>query len=107
MLVPSLSLIVSSSPIFLVHISVFLLRSQAVSGMLPKNALRVERMKQLKIYAAETHPHVAQFPLQLTAASPIEAYVSFPRIYIFIYICNTPYILCAAGVASGVLILPF
>jgi hypothetical protein len=58
-----------------------LLHSQAVSGMLPKNALRVERMKQLKIYTAETHPHVAQFPLQLTAASPIEAYVSFPCVH--------------------------
>jgi hypothetical protein len=62
--------------------------------MLPKNALRVERMKQLKIYAAETHPHVAQFPLQLTAASPLEAYV---RIY-----C-----VCRPNISSFYLLLAF
>lgn len=32
----------------------------AVSGMLPKNLLRDERMKHLKLYAGAEHPHEAQ-----------------------------------------------
>ena len=32
----------------------------AVKGMLPPNRLRVERLKRLKIYEGEEHPHEAQ-----------------------------------------------
>lgn len=34
----------------------------AVYGMLPKNKLRKEFMKKLKLYAGEAHPHEAQTP---------------------------------------------
>lgn len=34
----------------------------AVRGMLPKNRLRKEFMKKLKLYAGESHPHEAQKP---------------------------------------------
>ncbi len=34
----------------------------AVRGMLPKNRLRDRRLKRLKLYAAEAHPHTAQQP---------------------------------------------
>lgn len=37
----------------------------AVYGMLPKNRLRKGRMDNLKIYAAENHPHKAQNPIKL------------------------------------------
>jgi len=33
---------------------------KAVSGMLPKNKMRKQRMANLYIYAGETHPHQAQ-----------------------------------------------
>lgn len=33
---------------------------QAVSGMLPKNNLRNDRLKNLHIYATAEHPHMAQ-----------------------------------------------
>lgn len=33
---------------------------QAVFGMLPKNNLRKQRMRHLKLYAGEHHPHEAQ-----------------------------------------------
>jgi large subunit ribosomal protein L13 len=33
---------------------------KAVKGMLPTNRLRAVRMKKLKVYAGETHPHLAQ-----------------------------------------------
>lgn len=33
----------------------------AVNNMLPKNKLRAERLKRLKVYAADQHPHGAQF----------------------------------------------
>lgn len=33
---------------------------EAVYGMLPKNSLRDDRLKHLKLYAEETHPHAAQ-----------------------------------------------
>jgi len=33
----------------------------AVSGMLPKNKLRVPRMTRLKVYAGSSHPHQANF----------------------------------------------
>ena len=33
---------------------------RAVSGMLPKNKLRKERLANLYIYAGEEHPHTAQ-----------------------------------------------
>jgi len=34
---------------------------KAVSGMLPKNKLRKDRMADLYIYAGDKHPHQAQF----------------------------------------------
>jgi len=37
----------------------------AVKRMLPKNKLRKRRLKRLKIYAADTHPHAAQNPKPL------------------------------------------
>lgn len=35
----------------------------AVRGMLPKNRLRADRLKRLKLYAADQHPHEAQKPV--------------------------------------------
>ena len=32
----------------------------AVKGMLPPNRLRADRMKKLKVYVGEAHPHLAQ-----------------------------------------------
>ncbi|MEO2083629.1 MAG: 50S ribosomal protein L13 [Desulfurobacteriaceae bacterium] len=37
----------------------------AVRGMLPKNKLRDRRMKRLKVYAGDKHPHEAQNPKPL------------------------------------------
>ena len=37
----------------------------AVSGMLPKNKLRDERLKRLKVYATDQHPHAPQQPTEL------------------------------------------
>lgn len=37
----------------------------AVSGMLPKNKLRAQFMKKLKLYANDEHPHEAQNPISL------------------------------------------
>jgi len=37
----------------------------AVSGMLPKNKLRDERLKRLKVYATDQHPHAPQQPKEL------------------------------------------
>ena len=37
----------------------------AVAGMLPKNKLRDERMKRLKVYATDQHPHAPQQPKEL------------------------------------------
>ena len=37
----------------------------AVSGMLPKNRLRARRLKRLKIYTDEKHPHSAQSPQKI------------------------------------------
>ncbi len=37
----------------------------AVSGMLPKNRLQDVRMKRLKVYAGEEHPHAPQNPKPL------------------------------------------
>ncbi len=37
----------------------------AVRGMLPKNRLRQELMKKLKVYAGPEHPHEAQQPERL------------------------------------------
>ncbi|MFH1454681.1 MAG: 50S ribosomal protein L13 [Armatimonadota bacterium] len=34
----------------------------AVKGMLPKNKLRDKRMKRLKVYAGDSHPHKANNP---------------------------------------------
>jgi large subunit ribosomal protein L13 len=34
--------------------------TQAVKGMLPNNRLRAVRMKKLKVYVGEAHPHLAQ-----------------------------------------------
>lgn len=39
--------------------STFIIR-QSISGMLPKNNLRDDRLHNLYIYAGETHPHMAQ-----------------------------------------------
>ena len=33
----------------------------AVFGMLPKNSLRAERMKHLRVFTDATHPHLPQF----------------------------------------------
>lgn len=41
------------------------LLEHAVKGMLPKNRLASVMLKKLKIYAGESHPHVAQNPLPL------------------------------------------
>lgn len=35
----------------------------AVRGMLPNNRLRADRLKRLKLYASDSHPHVAQKPV--------------------------------------------
>jgi len=35
---------------------------RAVKGMLPKNKLRKKRLKRLKVYPDENHPHKAQKP---------------------------------------------
>lgn len=37
----------------------------AVAGMLPKNKLRDERLKRLKVYATDQHPHAPQQPQEL------------------------------------------
>lgn len=37
----------------------------AVKGMLPKNSLGRQMLKKLKVYAGESHPHVAQQPKKL------------------------------------------
>ena len=37
----------------------------AVSGMMPKNKLHRTRLNNLKIYAGNEHPHIAQNPIQL------------------------------------------
>lgn len=37
----------------------------AVAGMLPKNKLRDERLKRLKVYAGDQHPHAPQQPKEI------------------------------------------
>lgn len=37
----------------------------AVKGMLPKNSLGRQMLKKLKVYAGESHPHIAQQPKKL------------------------------------------
>ncbi|HLX55087.1 MAG TPA: uL13 family ribosomal protein, partial [Aquella sp.] len=37
----------------------------AVKGMLPKGPLGYAMIKKLKVYAGDTHPHLAQLPKQL------------------------------------------
>ena len=39
---------------------------KAVKGMLPKNSIGRQMSRKLKVYAAETHPHVAQKPEPLS-----------------------------------------
>lgn len=39
--------------------------SKAVSRMLPKNKMRARRMKRLKVYVGNEHPHSAQLPQEL------------------------------------------
>lgn len=39
---------------------------QAVMGMLPKNRMRKEFLKKLKVYAGSEHPHASQQPKELT-----------------------------------------
>lgn len=41
----------------------------AVAGMLPKNKLRDERLKRLKVYATDQHPHAPQQPVELKLAT--------------------------------------
>jgi len=43
--------------------------SEAVKGMLPKNALGRQMMKKLKIYAGSEHPHEGQKPTVLELKS--------------------------------------
>ncbi len=38
---------------------------KAVSGMLPKNRLRFDRLDNLKAFADDKHPHMAQKPVKL------------------------------------------
>ncbi len=38
----------------------------AVAGMIPKNHLKKEILKRLKVYAGPDHPHLAQAPLPVT-----------------------------------------
>lgn len=42
-----------------------LVLQKAVSGMLPKNKLRKPRLANLKVYPNDTHPHIAQKPVNL------------------------------------------
>jgi len=35
---------------------------KAIRGMLPKNSLGEQQFSKLKVYAGDTHPHVAQQP---------------------------------------------
>lgn len=42
----------------------------AVNGMLPKNRLRDDRMRKLKIYAGGEHPHAGQSPVPLQLGQP-------------------------------------
>lgn len=37
----------------------------AVKGMLPKNKLGEKLIKKLRVYASDTHPHIAQAPKEL------------------------------------------
>jgi large subunit ribosomal protein L13 len=39
--------------------------SRAVAGMLPDNKLRDRRLKRLKVYKGEEHPHSGQQPVEL------------------------------------------
>ncbi|MDD3049786.1 MAG: 50S ribosomal protein L13 [Candidatus Cloacimonetes bacterium] len=39
---------------------------KAVKGMLPKNALGRKILRNLRVYAGETHPHIAQQPKVLS-----------------------------------------
>lgn len=39
--------------------------TDAVYGMVPKNKLRAERMKRLKVYSGAEHPHEAQKPKEI------------------------------------------
>jgi large subunit ribosomal protein L13 len=41
----------------------------AVMGMLPKNRLRAKRIKRLKLYTGENHPHIAQQPIPMEIKS--------------------------------------
>ncbi len=45
---------------------------RAVSGMLPKNKLRKVRMRKLKVYRGESHPHQAQKPRVFTGFEHLE-----------------------------------
>ena len=42
---------------------------RAVRGMLPKNKLASAQLRKLKIYSGPQHPHAAQSPVPLEAAS--------------------------------------
>lgn len=41
----------------------------AVEGMLPQNYLKKKLMRNLKVYAGDSHPHAAQKPILIKSAS--------------------------------------
>ena len=48
---------------------------QAVKGMLPKNKLRTQRMRRLKVYLDSTHPHQSQFADKLKKEDKVKTKV--------------------------------
>ena len=42
---------------------------EAISGMLPKNKLRKQMQRRLRVYSGPEHPHAAQKPEPLTPGS--------------------------------------
>ena len=45
---------------------------EAVKGMLPKNSLGRQQLRKLKVYGGAEHPHAAQKPVALDAATLIK-----------------------------------
>lgn len=41
---------------------------KAIEGMLPKTQLGKQMLSKLKVYAGDTHPHVAQMPVEMKIA---------------------------------------
>jgi large subunit ribosomal protein L13 len=50
-----------------------ILITEAVSGMLPKNNLRKERLRHLKVYPTEKHPHEAQLAIKNSTVNTTQA----------------------------------